>query len=115
MVGMLRAHRAAQTVASIDGFVFTRTDGRPWPRTTLADAWHRAADKLAADGAPLPVGANGWHALRHSLASRLVEAGIPPAEVAEQLGHTVDMLLSTYSHVVDRTAADSRLRASLDV
>jgi site-specific recombinase XerD len=51
--------------------------------------------------------------LRHSNASQLLEAGIPPAEVAAQLGHSVETLLATYTHVADRAAADARLRAAL--
>jgi integrase len=116
VVLLLREARAAQPVTAIDGtgFVFARPDGRPWPRETLRRAWVRAADRLAAEGHPLPEGAHGWHALRHTVASRLLEAGVPPAEAAELLGHSSEMLLNTYTHVVDRAAADARLRAALD-
>jgi integrase len=116
MVSQLRAHRAAQPVTAIggDGLVFCQDDGTPWPRSTLQKMWLSAAAKLAAAGHPLPEGARGWHTLRHSVASRLVESGVPVAEAAEMLGHTPEMLLATYAHVVDRSAADERLRAALD-
>jgi integrase len=114
IVDELRAHRAAQSVIALHGLVFATPQGRPWPRTTLQEAWHRAAAKLAEDGAALPDGARGWHTLRHTTASRLLEAGVPPVEAAELLGHSPEMLLATYSHVVDRSAADARLRAALD-
>jgi integrase len=51
--------------------------------------------------------------LRHTTASRLLEAGVPPAEAAQLLGHTPETLLATYTHVVDRAAADARIRAAL--
>jgi integrase len=94
--------------------VFTDARGNPWPRTTLADAWHRAADYLEKNGAPLPEGARGWHTLRHTVASRLLEAGVPPVEAAQLLGHEPAMLLNVYGHITDRSAADARLRAALD-
>src|SRR5262249_32749733 len=113
-VELLKACRAAQPVVSIkDALVFTRDNGTPWPRSTLQDAWTRAAKYLAEEGSPLPAGARGWHTIRHSVASRLPEAGVPPAETAALLGHSVETLLGTYTHVVDRAAADKRLRAAL--
>lgn len=114
MVDDLRAYRAARSVVELHGLVFTQRDGSPWPRSTLQDAWRRAADILKAAGRPLPAGARGWHSLRHTVASRLLEAGVPPIEAAQLLGHSAEMLLSTYGHVVDRSAADARLRAALE-
>jgi integrase len=115
IVADLRNHRAAQPVASIDraGLVFTRSDGSPWPRRALVSAWTRAAQVLDEAGTPLPAGARGWHSLRHTLASRLLEAGVPPVEAAEMLGHSAEQLLRVYGHVVDRAASDRRLRAAL--
>jgi integrase len=115
-VEMLRAQRAAQPVADITGtgLVFTRANGKPWPRSTLGNAWRNAAALLADAGTPLPPEARGWHVLRHTVGSRLLEAGVPVAEAAEMLGHSPEVLLSTYAHVVDRRAADARLRAALD-
>jgi integrase len=113
-VELLRAHRAAQDVVSLAGLVFTTRTGKVWPRTTLSGAWRLAADDLAERGTPVPAGARGWHTLRHTTASRLLEAGVPPAEAAAMLGHSPEMLLRIYAHVVDRSAADARLRAALD-
>jgi integrase len=115
-VALLRAHRAAQPVVVLDGtgLVFTQPDGRHWTHNQLGAAWHRAAKVLQDAGTPLPAGANGWHCLRHTTAARLVEAGVPPKEAADMLGHSPAMLLATYAHVVDRSAADARLRAALD-
>jgi integrase len=113
-VALLKAHRAAQHVVAIkDALVFTRDDGSAWPRVTLADAWNRAKKVLDEAGTPLPAGARGWHTLRHTVGSRLLEAGIPPAEAAEILGHTPETLLATYTHVTDRKASHARIRAVL--
>ena len=38
--------------------------------------------------------------LRHSLASLLFAEGRNPAEIAEFMGHTLQALLSTYTHVI---------------
>jgi len=113
-VELLRAERSAQAVRPLkDALVFTREDGSAWARSTLQDGWRRARDYLKREGTPLPEGARGWHTLRHTVASRLLEAGVPPAEAAAMLGHTPEQLLSTYAHVTDRGAADDRLRAAL--
>ena len=39
--------------------------------------------------------------LRHSLASLLFAEGRNPAEIAEQLGHSLQTLLGTYTHVLE--------------
>jgi integrase len=112
--GLLRSHRLAQAVVRLDGLVFTDEQGRPFGPSRLGHCWRTAAARTAADGHPLPAAARGWHSIRHSYASRLLESGVAPATVATQLGHSVNELLSTYSHVVDRSGEDERLRAALD-
>jgi integrase len=115
LAGELRAHRATQvTPLTRDGLVFVRDDGTVWPRVTLADAWRRAARLMADGGTPLPAGARGWHTLRHTCASRLLQNGVPPADVAAFIGDTVEVLLTTYTHVIDRDVAEQRIRAALD-
>jgi integrase len=116
MVAMLREHKRSQ-VASItgDALVFPAPEGGQWWLSRLARVWRAAAASLADSATPVPAGAKGWHTLRHTVASRLLEAGVPPAEAAAMLGHTPDVLLRTYAHVTDRTSADDRLRAALDM
>lgn len=41
------------------------------------------------------------HGLRHSHASVLVNDGIPPKEVADRLGNSVEMIMKTYAHSSD--------------
>lgn len=104
----LRAQR------SIGGLVFTRPDGLPWSRTQLTAAWQKAVKHLAAQGITLDPGARGWHALRHTVGSRLHVAGVPPVEAAAMLGQTTQEYLATYVHLIDQSAAHDRLRAALD-
>lgn len=53
--------------------------------------------------------------LRHFCATRLLELGLSPADVAVQLGHTDGgaLVMSTYGHPSDR-AARARIRAAVD-
>jgi site-specific recombinase XerD len=53
-----------------------------------------------------------WHALRHHHASMLLSAGVSPALVAERLGHDLQTLLRTYSHVI--RSDEDRVRAIVD-
>lgn len=114
IVAALREHKAAQPVVAIGGrgLVFTQDDGSAWPVSSLTEGFGRVRKALDAEGVALPRRA-GWHVLRHTVGSRLLEAGVPPVEVAEMMGHSVEELLATYAHVTDRAAADARLRAAL--
>ena len=50
----------------------------------------------------------GQHALRHTFATRCIEAGIPPVVLKTWLGHTnIHITLDTYSDVFDRMNFDS--------
>jgi hypothetical protein len=70
----------------------------------------------------VPAGAVGLETrmpydLRHSLASPLGRAG-EPAEIAAQLGHTVETLFRSYSHIIEelrgtrRRTAEAQMRRS---
>lgn len=46
---------------------------------------------------------NGQHALRHSFATRCIEAGVPPVVIKNWLGHKdIHITLDTYADVFDR-------------
>jgi integrase len=93
-----------------DDLLFTQPDGRRWARSSLSKAWRDAAKTLKP---PLPAGARGWHTLRHTVSTRLLEAGVPVTDAAGMLGHSPEMLLTTYAHISDQAATDARLRAAL--
>ena len=43
--------------------------------------------------------ATGFHALRHTFVSRLIEAGIPPPIVRELVGHASAAMTEHYTHI----------------
>jgi integrase len=87
-------------------------------RLAAGEAWAGTADHVVTDelGAPMPASrlesrwAAGlrradvpvirWHDLRHTHATLLLNAGRPLHEVARRLGHTPEMCLSTYAHLL---------------
>ncbi len=78
---------------SPNDLLFTRDSGQQWY------FHHRYALKKAVKAAGLPAGI-GFHSLRHSYASQLVQAGVPLPVVATQLGHvSSDTVSRTYAHM----------------
>lgn len=72
--------------------------GRPWREYDVRN-WRRRTYRPAAIAAgissPRP------YDLRHSFASLMLQEGrLGPAELADQLGHGLDMLFRTYAHVI---------------
>lgn len=93
-----------------DGHVAVDVLGQP-----LHPGWYgREFARIVRDNGLRPV---RLHDVRHAVASIMVRSGLPPAEVAAILGHSVEVLLGTYTHADDeakRTVMDSyraRLRA----
>lgn len=68
-----------------------------------------AVVKVAADHA----GASRvhFHAVRHHFASHLLTAGVPVQDVAAVMGHSVQTMLSTYTHVMEGSL--DRVRAGM--
>lgn len=78
-----------------DLLMFTSRTGHPLRRATLGSAWRAAADRCN-----LRPDARGWHSLRHTYASLLIEAGLSVRAVQARLGHTsATETLNTYSHL----------------
>jgi integrase len=98
-----------------EGLVFPMRDGRPWTDTAYRN-WRRRNFARAAQAAgiehPRP------YDLRHSFASLLFAERRNPAEIAEQMGHNLQTLLSTYVRVIeelrdaDRVNAEDLIRAA---
>jgi integrase len=96
-VAVLRQLRHERRIVQLHdawGLVFAAEDGKPLrpyvPLFTL---------KRIAEEAGLP--ALTLHELRHTAATNMLAAGVPPKVVSERLGHaTVAMTLDTYGHVL---------------
>jgi integrase len=94
------------------GLLFTEPDGSCRRIDSYRRAMTRAiavANKIAfaawvetggVGPSPAPLPHCSPHALRHTFATYLIEAGVPIAHVAELLGDTVATVESTYSHVL---------------
>ena len=79
------------------GLLFPRADGRPW---ALHDAgnwrrrvWHPARRESGIESLPP-------YDLRHAYASLQIRAGISVPELAEAMGHSPQMTVTTYTHVI---------------
>ncbi len=85
-----------------DALVLPRADGTPWGKSHQ----HRPlrAASIAAGIAP-PI---GFHALRHTHASRLAQRGVPMAVIAAQLGHSsVKITEQHYAHLAPGYVAET--------
>jgi integrase len=106
----LAAHKATTAHASPADLVFCTRSGKPHNRNNvrrrvLVAAVKRANERLAADGGPVaPLPERLYpHALRHTFASLLFEAGATVPYVMAQLGHAdPKVTLSIYAHVLRR-------------
>lgn len=95
IASVLEEQRDAHPV-TVAGLVFVTATGAPMGRAVRSEAWRNAAR-----GLDLPPGVRGWHAVRHTAGSRLLDSGAPVTAIARMFGHTVDELLSTYAHASD--------------
>lgn len=95
--------------------VFPRRDGALWAEHDYRN-WRRRRYCTATESAGIK--SSRPYDLRHSFASLLVAEQTNPAEIAGQLGHTLQTLFGTYAHVIEdlrgRTAIDpeSEIRAA---
>ncbi len=79
------------------GPLFARRDGEPWRITDVNNwrrrVWHPARERAGVELLPP-------YDLRHAFASLQIRAGISLPELAEQMGHSPQMTLLTYTHVM---------------
>jgi integrase len=85
-----------------DGRLFRgKRNGAPVGPSVYCDAWRRTREiGLSPQQAASPLAGDPYD-LRHAAVSTWLAAGLPPAEVAERAGHTVDVLLKVYAKVLD--------------
>ncbi len=94
LVKMLREWLQENNLASPDRLLFrTRNDTMP-SGSNWARAWHRALESVGQR--PMRI-----YDCRHAAATTWLRAGMPLAETARRLGHSVETLVSTYAGALD--------------
>jgi len=109
-VAVLRAHRKKQLETRMalglgklpaDALVFCQPDGSPIVPSWLSYTWRNtvASRKLPKVN---------FHALRHTHASALIDAGLNVEVVSRRLGHSsAAITLKIYSHLFDKQRSDT--------
>jgi integrase len=102
LIQALREHRKAQLELRMqlgvgklphDALLFTNLDGGPLSPNAVSAAWADFAESI---GMPTLT----FHALRHSHASQLIDAGVDIVTISKRLGHAKpDITLRIYAHL----------------
>lgn len=105
LVDVLRTHRRAQLELRLqlgtgrmpeDALLFADLNGNPLSPGSYSSAW---ADLAKAIGAPEVT----FHALRHTHASALIDAGVDIVTISRRLGHAKpDITLRIYAHLFQK-------------
>jgi integrase len=89
LIDLLRSYRREQLELRMrigigklpdDALLFSDINGNPLPRNQTSTAWHRFAEHI---GMPEIT----FHALRHTHASQLIDAGVDIVTISKRLGH----------------------------
>ena len=94
LVERLRTHVATWD----DDMLFRNVNGRPMTTASYQPIWKRARAAAWEDRPELLT--TTVYDLRHAAATMMLSAGVPPAEVARRLGHSIDVLLRVYAGVL---------------
>jgi integrase len=109
----LREWRLAAGRPADRALVFPREDGEPWRKDDWDNwrgrTWRSACTRTAVEPVPTP-----YH-LRHSFASLLLADGRTLHYVAAQLGHSPEMTLRTYGHVIAECEDAPRVDAEAEI
>ena len=115
LVDVLREHRKAQLEMRMklgigklpdDALVFADIDGNPLQRNLVSNLWCRFAQRI---GMPEVT----FHALRHTHASQLIDAGVDIVTISRRLGHAKpDITLRVYAHLFRKD--DSKAAAAIN-
>jgi integrase len=110
LVTFLREHKVASKHSQETSYVFCTESGRPLHFRNLGKAFTKAADK-----AKLNTDERRklrFHDLRRTFASLLIEGGCEGPYLAQQLGHSVAVLYSTYAGLLNaRSQSEKGLAA----
>jgi integrase len=100
LVDLLRWHRGAFGLAP-DGRFFRGLHGSPLSESVYDRWWKSARNAALSPGQVESPLARRVYDLRHAAASLWLNAGVPPTEVAQRLGHSVAVLLKVYANCID--------------
>ncbi|HEY1357797.1 MAG TPA: site-specific integrase [Thermoleophilaceae bacterium] len=96
---------------SREGLVFPNYKGEPWTETDWGNwavrVWHPLREELGVSEPP--------YGLRHAYASLRIREGASIPELAEELGHSPQMTLGTYAHVIDELRGAERRPAPEEI
>jgi integrase len=95
-----------------EALVFPTSEGKPWGDFDYRN-WRRRRYQKAAK--KLGLATTRPYDLRHSLASLLFAERLNPAEIAEQMGHSIQVLLSTYTHVLEELRGRDQILAEDEI
>ena len=114
LVAHLRAH-VDEFGTAADGRLFIRANGGLMRYATFASVWARTREAVLTPTQFRSPLAKRPYDLRHACLSTWLNAGVAPPQVAEWAGHSVEMLLSTYTKCIDgqEQLAQQRIEAAL--
>jgi len=85
-----------------DGRLFSgERNGEELPKLTIVRAWRRAREEAFTPEVAASPLAGSPYDLRHAAVSTWLNGGVPPTQVAEWAGHSVEILLKIYAKCLD--------------
>jgi len=99
LVKLLREH-LGEFGTGPGGRIFTLTTGKIVTDRAYLKVFHEARQEAFNEAEAASLLARRPYDLRHAAVSTWLNAGVPPAQVAEWAGHTVDVLLRVYAKCV---------------
>ncbi len=95
---VLELRRHLQLVEDPSGPLFLNTEGQPMTASNYSEVWRRARTRVW--GKDPDLADTKLYDLRHAAATMMLHAGVPAAEVARRLGHSIDVLMRVYAGVL---------------
>lgn len=95
---------------SADGKLFTGVRGGELASVVCRRAWIAAREAALTDEQQASPLARRIYDLRHACLSGWLNAGVPPTQVAQWAGHSVDVLLRIYAKCIDGQDATAKRR-----
>jgi integrase len=114
LVAILREHIETFGTAP-DGRIFASERGHVVASTAISEVWAEARTlALTPEQVASPLAGRPYD-LRHAAVSLWLNAGVPPTDVAERAGHSVQVLLRVYAKCLDdgEAIANTRIDAAL--